>query len=71
MMPPSAALPVRARGNGYHATPQVGPVLDEEKAEAVVAGFINGRAIFFLTNRGWKVSATATGTKHWRDPDLN
>jgi hypothetical protein len=24
-------------------------VLDEEKAEAVVAGFINGRAIFFLT----------------------
>jgi hypothetical protein len=24
-------------------------VLDEEEAEAVVAGFINGRAIFFLT----------------------
>jgi hypothetical protein len=46
-------------------------MLDEEKAEAVVAGFTNGRDLFFVTNRGWKVSARATGTKSWRDPDLN
>ena len=57
--------------NGYDATAQAGGMFDHEKAEAVVAGFTNGRAIFFLTNRGWKVSATAAGTKYWRDADLN
>jgi hypothetical protein len=57
--------------NGYDATAQAGAMFDHEKAEAVVAGFTNGRAIFFLTNRGWKVSATAAGTKYWRDADLN
>ena len=57
--------------NGYDATAQAGAMFDHEKAEAVVAGFTNGRAIFFLTQRGWKVSATAAGTKYWRDADLN
>jgi hypothetical protein len=57
--------------NGYDATAQAGAMMDEEKAEAFVAGFTNGRAIFFLTKRGWKVSATAAGTKYWRDADLN
>jgi hypothetical protein len=57
--------------NGYDATAQAGAMFDREKAEAVVAGFTDGRAIFFLTNRGWKVSATAAGTKYWRDRDLN
>ena len=57
--------------NGYDATAQAGAMFDQEKAEAVVAGFTNGRAIFFLTNRGWKVSATAAGTRYWRDADLN
>jgi len=57
--------------NGYDATAQAGAMFDQEKAEAFVAGFTNGRAIFFLTKRGWKVSATAAGTKYWRDPDLN
>jgi hypothetical protein len=46
-------------------------MLDEEKAESVVAGFMNGRSLFFVTNRGWNVSARATGTEYWRDPDLN
>ena len=57
--------------NGYDATAQAGAMLDQEKAEAFVAGFTNGRAIFFLTKRGWKVSATAAGTKYWRDSKLN
>jgi hypothetical protein len=57
--------------NGYDATARAGAMFDHEKAEAVVAGFTNGRAIFFLTNRGWKVSATAAGTRYWRDADLN
>ena len=57
--------------NGYDATAQAGAMFDHDKAEAFVAGFTNGRAIFFLTKRGWKVSATAAGTKYWRDPDLN
>ena len=57
--------------NGYDATAQAGAMFDREKAEAIVAGFTNGRAIFYLTDRGWKVSATAAGTKYWRDADLN
>ena len=57
--------------NGYDATAQAGAMFDHDKAEAVVAGFTNGRAIFFLTQRGWKVAATAAGTKYWRDADLN
>jgi hypothetical protein len=59
--------------NGYDATAQAGERLDQEKAEAVVAGLTNVRAVFFLAKRGWKVSATATATgmKYWRDPDLN
>ena len=56
---------------GYDATAQAGAMFDQDKAEAFFAGFTNGRAIFFLTNRGWKVSATAAGTKYWRDADLN
>jgi lipid-binding SYLF domain-containing protein len=57
--------------NGYDATAQAGAMFDQDKAEAFVAGFTNGRAIFYLTKRGWKVSATAAGTKYWRDADLN
>jgi lipid-binding SYLF domain-containing protein len=57
--------------NGYDATAQAGAMLDQDKAEAFVAGFSDGRAIFFLTKRGWKVSATAAGTRYWRDSELN
>ena len=42
----------------------------DEKAEIGVR-FVDGRAIFVLTKQGWKVSATAAGTKYWADANLN
>ncbi len=42
----------------------------DDKQRATVK-FADGRSIFYLTNRGWKVSATAAGTRYWVDVDLN
>ena len=55
---------------GYDATAEAGTMFGEEKAE-VAARFVYGRAIFYLTKQGWKVSATAAGTKYWADQNLN
>jgi hypothetical protein len=33
--------------------------------------FVDGRAIFRVTDSGWKVSATATGPRYWPEADLN
>lgn len=33
--------------------------------------FIDGRSIFVLARNGWRVGATAAGTKYWPDPALN
>ena len=38
----------------------------DEKADIGVR-FVDGRAIFVLTKQGWKVSATAAGTKYWAE----
>jgi lipid-binding SYLF domain-containing protein len=55
---------------GYDATAEAGTMFGEEKAEFGVR-FVDGRAIFVLTKQGWKVSATAAGTKYWADATLN
>ena len=55
---------------GYDATAEAGSMFGAEKAEVGVR-FVDGRAIFLLTKQGWKVSATAAGTKYWADPGLN
>jgi lipid-binding SYLF domain-containing protein len=55
---------------GYDATAEAGTMFGEDKAEFGVR-FVDGRAIFVLTNQGWKVSATAAGTKYWADQNLN
>ena len=51
---------------GYDATAEAGSMFGDEKAEIGVR-FVDGRAIFVLTKQGWKVSATAAGTKYWAD----
>jgi lipid-binding SYLF domain-containing protein len=56
--------------NGYDATAEAGSMFGDERAEIGVR-FIDGRAIFVLTKQGWKVSATAAGTKYWADATLN
>lgn len=55
---------------GYDATADAGAMFGEDKAEEAVR-FVDGRSIFVLTKKGWKVSATATGTKYWVDDKLN
>lgn len=56
--------------NGYDATAQAGTMFGDEK-ESQEVQFIDGRSIFVLTESGWKVSASAAGTKYWKDADLN
>lgn len=55
---------------GYDATADAGAMFGDDKAEEAVR-FVDGRSIFVLTKKGWKVSATATGTKYWVDNKLN
>lgn len=55
---------------GYDATADAGAMFGDDKAEEAVR-FVDGRSIFVLTKKGWKVSATATGTKYWVDSKLN
>ncbi len=56
--------------NGYDATADAGTMFGSEKA-GLDLSFVDGRAIFFLTEQGWKVSATAAGTKYWVDANIN
>lgn len=56
--------------SGFDATATAGTMLGEDRQDASL-GFTDGRSIFVLTDKGWKVSATAAGTKYWRDAHLN
>jgi hypothetical protein len=58
------------RDNGYDATAQAGTMFGDE-SETEKVQFINGLSIFVLTKKGWRVSATAAGTKYWKDAALN
>lgn len=55
---------------GYDATAQAGTMFGDDKTDIGVR-FVDGRAIFVLTKQGWKVSATAAGTRYWPDSSLN
>lgn len=55
---------------GLDATAEAGTMVDEEK-EGLRVRFENGRAMYLLTTRGWRVAASAAGTKYWPDPNLN
>jgi lipid-binding SYLF domain-containing protein len=55
---------------GFDATAEAGSMFGEGEARTT-ARFSDGRSIFYLTNQGWKVSASAAGTRYWVDVDLN
>ena len=55
---------------GYDATADAGTMFGDD-TETLGVRFVDGRALFTLTKRGWKVSASAGGTKYWADPELN
>ena len=56
--------------NGYDATAEAGALAGADRSNLGMR-FVDGRAVFVLTTDGWKVSATATGTRYWVDGDLN
>jgi len=56
--------------NGYDATAEAGTMFGDEKSGADMR-FADGRAVFVLTKRGWRVAASFAGTKYWADASLN
>jgi hypothetical protein len=52
------------------ATAEAGTLTGDSKDELALR-FDDGRAVFVLTKKGWKVSAKLTGTKYWPDEGLN
>ena len=55
---------------GLDATADAGAMVGEEK-EQLGYRFNNGKSVFLLTKKGWKVSAKLTGSRYWPDDDLN
>ena len=55
---------------GIDATAEAGTMAGDEQ-EQLALRFQQGRAVFVLTRKGWKVSARLSGTKYWVDPELN
>jgi hypothetical protein len=55
---------------GYDATAQASARVRDDVAEEALR-FVDGRQIFVFGKSGWRVSASAAGTKYWAAPDLN
>jgi hypothetical protein len=55
---------------GMDATAEIGTMAGEEK-ERLALGFNEGKAVFVLTGRGWRIAAKLTGSRYWPDDALN
>lgn len=55
---------------GIDATAEAGTMIGDER-EQLALRFHQGRAVFVLTQKGWKVSARLSGTRYWPDAELN
>jgi lipid-binding SYLF domain-containing protein len=55
---------------GMDASAEVGTMAGEDK-ERLALGFNDGKAVFVLTGRGWKIAAKLTGSRYWPDDALN
>jgi hypothetical protein len=56
--------------DGLDAGAEVGAMTGDEK-ERLTLGFHDGKAVFVLTGKGWKISAKLTGSRYWPDEALN
>ncbi|WP_299350321.1 hypothetical protein [uncultured Shimia sp.] len=56
--------------NGYDATAEASSMTGNDN-DMEQARFVEGRSFYYLSKNGWRVAATATGTKYWLDNDLN
>ena len=66
----SAGAFERFIAEGLDATAEVGTMIGDDREQRALR-FQDGRAVFVLTQKGWKVSAKLSGTKYWPDADLN
>ena len=55
---------------GLDATGEVGAMAGDTK-EQLALRFDDGKAVFVLTGKGWKVAAKLTGSRYWPDEALN
>lgn len=56
--------------NGYDATAGASAMVGDDNDREEVQ-FVDGRRVFYLSKKGWRIATTATGTKYWKDKDLN
>ena len=56
--------------SGVDASAQAGTMVGEEQEELALR-FTDGKALFVLTEKGWKVGAKLTGSRYWPDDALN
>lgn len=55
---------------GLDATAEIGTMAGDAK-DGLVLGFNEGKAVFVLTGKGWKIAAKLTGSRYWPDDALN
>jgi lipid-binding SYLF domain-containing protein len=55
---------------GFEAGGDASAVVGSDSA-GVQARFVDGLAVYELTEKGLKLAADITGTKYWKDDDLN
>jgi len=55
---------------GLDGGAEAGALVGDTK-ERIALGFQDGKAVFVLTGKGWKVSAKLTGSRYWPDETLN
>lgn len=55
---------------GFDASANAGAMVADDKSEIEIQ-FRDGRAVFVLTTKGWRIAASATGSTFWPDKDLN
>jgi lipid-binding SYLF domain-containing protein len=55
---------------GLDATAEVGAMTGEERDQLALR-FNEGKAVFVLTSKGWKIAAKLTGSRYWPDEPLN
>jgi lipid-binding SYLF domain-containing protein len=56
--------------NGLDATAEAGAMVGDDK-EQLSHRFNEGKAVFILTKKGWKIGAKLTGSRYWPDDELN
>ena len=55
---------------GFEASAESSVMYGDDKTEQAVR-FVDGRSVFGLDKKGWRVAAGASGTRFWKSPELN